>query len=155
MNAQPSLFGDDPNFPIDNYRGAYWFLSNFSPSRILWRGKYWATIEHAFQAAKTDDEDWQERIRTAKTPGEANGLGKICPRRANWDAERVGIMRELLTIKFTDPSLRAKLLATGSRPLIEGNTWGDRFWGVCKGTGENMLGQLQMKISDEIRADES
>ena len=41
----------------------------------------------------------------------------------------------------------------GSRiwELIEGNTWNDTYWGVCNGVGKNTLGQLLMKIREEIR----
>ena len=34
---------------------------------------------------------------------------------------------------------------------MEGNTWGDRFWGVDGGEGENHLGGLLMKIRLELR----
>jgi predicted NAD-dependent protein-ADP-ribosyltransferase YbiA (DUF1768 family) len=34
--------------------------------------------------------------------------------------------------------------------LIEENTWGDTFWGICKGQGENHLGRLLMQIRDEL-----
>ena len=35
--------------------------------------------------------------------------------------------------------------------LVEGNTWGDRFWGVCGGVGLNWLGRLLMQVRDEVR----
>jgi predicted NAD-dependent protein-ADP-ribosyltransferase YbiA (DUF1768 family) len=31
-------------------------------------------------------------------------------------------------------------------------TWGDRFWGVCNGVGENMLGKLLMQVREELRS---
>jgi len=39
-------------------------------------------------------------------------------------------MRAVLAAKFSDPDLRARLVATGSAELVEENTWGDRFWAV-------------------------
>ena len=36
--------------------------------------------------------------------------------------------------------------------LEEGNTWGDRVWGVCQGQGENRLGKILMKVREELRA---
>ncbi len=56
--------------------------------------------------------------------------------------------------KFTqNPDLLSKLLATGDAELIEGNTWGDRVWGVdlYRGAGENHLGKILMRIRDELR----
>jgi hypothetical protein len=39
-----------------------------------------------------------------------------------------------------------KLLATEYVELIEGNNWGDTFFGVCNGEGENWLGRLLMNL---------
>ena len=49
-----------------------------------------------------------------------------------------------------DIDLRSLLVATGDRELIEGNTWGDTFWGVDKNTGqgENHLGRILMELRD-------
>jgi predicted NAD-dependent protein-ADP-ribosyltransferase YbiA (DUF1768 family) len=44
-----------------------------------------------------------------------------------------------------------KAASPGEAPLIEGNTWNDRYWGVCRGTGKNRLGQILMRIRSEIR----
>lgn len=49
------------------------------------------------------------------------------------------------------PELRQRLLDTGAEELIEGNYWGDRFWGVCAGSSANHLGKLLMKIRGELR----
>jgi predicted NAD-dependent protein-ADP-ribosyltransferase YbiA (DUF1768 family) len=51
-----------------------------------------------------------------------------------------------------------KLLATGDRMLIEGNTWGDRRWGCVQaqdGTwrGRNWLGEILMQVREELRSD--
>ncbi len=63
-------------------------------------------------------------------------------------------MLDLLRIKFTIPTLRERLLATGDQTLIEGNTWGDTYWGVCRGVGLNNLGTLLMQVREECRAEE-
>ena len=60
-------------------------------------------------------------------------------------------MEYLLLQKFFIPELREKLLATGNEELIEGNWWGDTYWGVCKGKGENNLGKSLMKIRTELQ----
>ena len=131
---------------ISNFSGGYDFLSNFSASPILVEGKLFATVEHAFQAYKTEDRGWQERIRTAPTPGAAKRLGRKCPKRADWEQQRVAAMRHFLQLKFQKPDLLDRLRKTGDAVLIEGNTWGDTLWGVCDGVGENMLGKLLMEI---------
>ena len=55
-------------------------------------------------------------------------------------------MLELLHLKFRHPVLKDQLLATGDVELIEGNDWGDEFWGVCCGKGSNNLGKLLMLV---------
>lgn len=77
--------------------------------------------------------------------------------RDNWDEIRVGIMIELLISKFSHPEMRNKLLSTGKKYLIEGNTWGDTFWGACKNgryRGRNILGLILMRIRRKLETKE-
>lgn len=37
--------------------------------------------------------------------------------------------------------------------LIEGNDWGDTFWGMVDGEGENNLGKILMRVREEIKTD--
>jgi len=46
--------------------------------------------------------------------------------------------------------LAQKLVDTGARDLIEGNTWGDTFWGISGGKGENNLGKLLINQREEL-----
>lgn len=131
---------------IDSFSGEYAFLSNFYRSEVVWSGFHFQTVEHAFQAAKCEmanDASFHE-IRLAKTPGIAKKLGQKVTLRADWEDAKVGIMKELIVRKFASP-LGDQLLATGNHFLVEGNTWGDTFWGVCNGNGRNVLGQLLME----------
>lgn len=131
---------------IDSFVGEYRFLSNFYPSKIEVDGKDYATVEHAFQALKTDNPTEREIVRSARTPGQAKKLGRRVTLRPDWDTARIGVMKMLLEKKFSDKVLRAELLATGDAELVEGNYWNDRFWGVCRGQGQNWLGKLLMEI---------
>ena len=63
--------------------------------------------------------------------------------RPDWEKSRALIMYELTLLKFVlNHGLRCKLADTYPCRLIEGNTWGDTFWGVCNGVGENRLGTI-------------
>ena len=138
---------------ITEFRGEYRFLSNFYPSEIDYDGYTWPTVEHAFQAAKAKkDSPLFHKIRLAETPGAAKGWGRQAELPLNWYDIRINIMSELLRLKFANPVLAAKLERTGDAELIEGNTWGDMFWGVCKGVGENWLGYLLMVVREEVKA---
>lgn len=123
----------------------------------LRHGATYPSVEHAFQAAKSRDPDYRERVRRATSPGAAKHFGKRVSRegglRPDWDEIRVEVMRGLVRQKFTRyPVLRARLLATGERELVEVNYWHDRFWGENPvGTGENWLGRILMEIRKELR----
>lgn len=70
----------------------------------------------------------------------------------DFDLIKVEIMRDLLEQKFYPGSdLAGQLMSTGFVDIIEGNTWGDTFWGVCRGKGENHLGKLLMKIRENLQ----
>lgn len=135
-------------FPkIDRFDGEYAFLSNFYESSALYDGVMYPTAEHAYQAAKTLYPDEQERIRNARTPGQAKRLGRQVTMRPDWDEVKVAVMRVVLVTKFQhNAEIRQKLIDTGDSYLEEGNWWGDTFWGVCKGKGQNKLGLLLMQL---------
>ena len=141
---------------IDSFRGEYEFLSNFSPSLVVVDGEIYATIEHAFQAAKTDDPTLKTNIRNAATPKEAKRLGRSVQLIKDWDQRRLDVMASLVNQKFdTHLDLKIKLLLTGDAELVEGNTWKDRYWGVTQdGVGENHLGKILMRTRDSLRARE-
>ena len=144
---------------IESFKGEFRFLSNFWPvgvrlSPMCEFPDRYPTVEHAYQAAKTLDPRAREVIRETGRPGLARKKGQLVTLRPAWDDIKLNVMRELLWQKFTEhPELRAKLLATEGAELVEGNTWGDTFWGVDlkTGEGENHLGKLLMETRDKIR----
>jgi predicted NAD-dependent protein-ADP-ribosyltransferase YbiA (DUF1768 family) len=34
---------------------------------------------------------------------------------------------------------------------VEGNSWGDTYWGVCKGKGQNKLGHILMQVRSTFK----
>lgn len=135
---------------IDRFTGEYLFLSNFWPVQIPYQGLLYPSTENAYQAAKTLDQ-FQRYWFQSCTPGQAKRKGNAIALRADWEHVKLAVMEELLVIKFSDPWLHEQLMATGDHELVEGNTWGDTFWGVCGGRGHNHLGKLLMKIRDTLR----
>jgi len=139
------------------FRDEFFFLSNFYPQPIVFDGEEWETSEHAYQAAKTLVLTEREEIYAAKSPGEAKRLGKpkedggIVTLRPDWKKVRVGIMSDIIDVKFAIPELEDMLVSTGNLTLIEGNWWKDTFWGVDihTGIGQNMLGKILMKSRAE------
>jgi ribA/ribD-fused uncharacterized protein len=132
---------------IDRFFDQYYFLSNFYPSKIEYEGIMYPTVEHAYQAAKSLSMGNKLYIRDLSTPGRAKRAGRRIKIIPDWNERRLKIMLELVATKFvTHPDLAKKLIETGDADLVEGNTWGDTYWGVCEGRGENHLGQILMKV---------
>ena len=136
---------------IDRFTGDHAFLSNFHPSPIEVDGIVYATVEHAFQAAKTFDTAEKQTLAAADTPSKVKRMGRKVQLRPDWEQVKVGIMEAFVRLKFTaHADLRTKLLATDDAELVEGNNWNDRFWGVCRGKGQNELGKILMKVRAEL-----
>lgn len=139
------------------FRGDYDFLSNFHPSPVEMDGMTYPTVEHAYQAAKTDDKSERARIAKLDSPGKAKRAGAKIKPPNNWRSYNLQLMESLIEQKFTnDPDLRAKLIATGDAELVEGNNWNDRFFGRVYDSkkqawvGENQLGKMLMRVRDRL-----
>lgn len=135
---------------IDHFAGEHRFLSNFWPAPVTFEGLAFPTVEHAYVAAKTLDQAQREAISCMPSPGQVKRFGRTLTLRPDWDAVKLGVMAELVRQKFRYPGLAAQLKATAPHDLVEGNTWGDTFWGVCKGRGHNHLGKILMRIREEV-----
>lgn len=140
---------------IDCFEGKHAFLSNFFSHEISIFGKSYPSIEHAYQAAKATTEEDSELIHYAPTAAAARKCGRRIKVRDDWKSIKLSIMYALLRIKFSDPVLRDKLLDTDCAILIKGNWWGDIYWGVHKGVGENWLGRLLMMLRANLRKESS
>lgn len=145
---------------IKEFRGENYFLSNYYTAPFEWRDIEFRSGEQAFAYAKTffADHDvvfWQRTILDAKTPGDAKKAGRNRVMNLDvkeWDKHKVQYMREIVHSKFGGvPGLAGQLINTGSCMLVEGNDWGDKFWGRCLDTktgkmvGLNTLGVLLME----------
>lgn len=135
---------------IRQFRGDFFFLSNFYNCPVAYKQLTYTNNEAAFQAQKCVSDT--ERIQFTKlSSSEAKRLGRRVSLRKDWEDVKVSIMEEVVRAKFTqNAELADKLLATGDAHLEEGNTWGDRVWGTVNGIGANQLGIILMKIRDEI-----
>ena len=136
---------------IDNFKGEYFFLSNFYPTKIKYNGIQYLNNEAAFQAQKCTT--MEDRIKFSYlNPSDAKKLGRRIILRNDWESVKISIMREIVFEKFKqNPHLTEKLLDTGNIYLEEGNNWGDRIWGTVNGVGRNELGKILMEVRKEIK----
>lgn len=137
----------DKNNGIYGFSGCYMFLSNFYPTKIEYEGLQYNSTEAAYQSAKTLDKQLKLKFVNI-IASESKKLGRKLVIRKDWEHVKIDIMYELLLKKFSNQSLKDKLLSTGDKYLEETNYWGDTFWGVSKNKGNNNLGKLLMKVRE-------
>lgn len=136
---------------IKQFQGINRFLSNFWPCPVRYDNNLYPSSENAYQAMKTLDIKEKEKI-SKMTPGESKRYARTIPLRSDWEEIKLRIMEEIVRAKFTQNiHLAIKLANTGDQELIEGNTWNDFWWGVCRGKGENHLGKILMKVRNELQ----
>lgn len=141
---------------IHRFAGEYAWLSNFYMCSVVWDGIKWPSAEHAYQAAKTTNPKARRVISRLSAPVDAKHLGAALELRSDWSDVKVNIMTEIVHAKFAqNTDLASRLISTGSCHLVEGNTWNDRYWGVCDGTGENMLGHILMSVRTVLSAQQT
>jgi GTP cyclohydrolase II len=131
---------------IDHFSGRWAFLSNYFLAVVHLDGLKYPSVEHAYQAAKTHNPDIRTLIAETPDPDEAKRLGRCHLDRKDWEETKVAVMRVLVEEKFRDRKLLELLLSTGTAELVEGNDWGDEFWGRCQDRGENYMGLILMAI---------
>lgn len=136
---------------ITAFRNEHRWLSNFWPANITVSWGAYPSVEHAYVAAKCANV--RDRVGIEKlTAGQVKRYGRNIRVREDWNNVRLSMMHEAVLAKFTqNVELRQKLLATGEVQLIEGNTWGDTFWGVYYGHGHNHLGEILMTVRRNLR----
>lgn len=136
---------------IKGFFNEYRFMSNFHFVEVEYEGMKYRTTEHAYQAAKFADPVMRYTIQQLLRPGDARKYGQAKGMREDWDQVKYDIMYDLNLQKYANPELGRLLLATGDAYLEETNWWGDVYWGVCKGVGQNNLGKILMNIREELR----
>lgn len=149
---------------IDRFRDDHYFLSNMFPVRggiELGGGIRVPTSEHGYYLQKFPDPADQAQILAVEDGREAKKVadrleaqGK--PITENWDEVKVEAMKRVLERKFAAGTRMAYLLLqTGEEELIEGNPWGDNFWGVSppgNPEGLNWLGRILGETRTALRA---
>ncbi|MET8855980.1 NADAR family protein [Streptomyces sp. NPDC004579] len=144
-------------------------LSQWWPSPFVAEGVSYATAEHWMMASKARlfrDAEAERQAVGAANPALAKKAGRLVRGfdEAVWRRERFRIVVEGSVHKFSaDPGLRAFLLGTGGRVLVEASPM-DRVWGIGlaanddgafdprRWRGENLLGFALMEARERLRA---
>lgn len=131
-------------------------LSTFYPAPFVLEEREWPTVEHYIQAMQYDDEGYQETIRQATTPAEAEKLGqsKKPGKRKDWERVREIYMTRGVYIRCRSHDVIADaLLATGEKSIVENSQY-DYYWGCGRdGRGDNTYGKVLMAVRDKLRSE--
>jgi ribA/ribD-fused uncharacterized protein len=145
------------------FDGAWSLIDNFAETPVvvdIGRGeRAYPTSEHALAAAKARTKAAHDKIAGSSWPGAAKALGRRTKLRADWRDVKADVMWRVLLAKFAqNPEATEVLMATGDRPIYEGNVWEDQVWGVTEErhgkkrsgvwVGQNILGEMLMEIRE-------
>jgi ribA/ribD-fused uncharacterized protein len=145
---------------IGPFVGKYKIYSNFYPVSIIFEGKIYPTVEHAYVAAKTLNLADREKIRKlpAEKAGYIKSLGRTLKLREDWEEVKDHIMFLLVFYKFKhNKRLYEELISTENKEIIEINRWHDNYWGDCYCSkcqnikGLNKLGKIIMTIRKQLQ----
>lgn len=159
---------------ISSFRGKHAFLSNMVAVNIAQSGLTFPSVENAYMWEKcrecTIEIKGEDKAEEFWEIGEITSWTQFCllmppnivkkksrevELRKDWGDVKLHIMFKLLKLKFNQEPFKSKLLATDLENIVEGNFWGDKFWGVdlkvSPNEGENWLGRLLMDIRLKMR----
>ena len=146
------------------------FLSNFYPCKIVLADAVCSSLEQAYfyiMAKEIGDLKTAQLILKTHSPRKIKKIGSTLNVTQKWLEKNDQVMFDLLTIKYsTNPELKAKLLATGNKKLVEStmnNYWGcgltipmiDRMisqQGSVKYHGKNWLGSQTEDVRRDLSA---
>ncbi|MDJ0383808.1 NADAR family protein [Streptomyces sp. G-G2] len=144
-------------------------LSQWWPSPFTVRDVRYVTAEHWMMAEKArlfGDSEAERAALGATSPAAAKKAGRLVRGfdARTWERERFAIVVAGSAAKFAStPELRAYLLATGSRVLVEASPL-DRIWGIglavdspdaldpARWRGLNLLGFALMEARERLAA---
>ena len=135
-------------------RNNFAFLSNYYPCTVEYEGLVYNSSEAAFQAQKVIDKNKKKDFCNIP-PNEAKRLGRRIHLRKDWESVKDQIMYEIVKAKFSQNKDFKDLLLQVKEPIVEDNTWGDTYWGVCNGIGQNKLGKILERIKKELELKKS
>lgn len=138
-----------------------WLSTFHQANPFTFRGRGFATVEHAFNAQKSESEDYKDLFTlhsatyigddalTARTKGSKKAFETSqFALRGDWEKVRVDILRDCMEAYFLEnPDIKEKIIIqTKTYPLHHTGFKVGTFWGMQKGKGKNIHGKLLMEF---------
>lgn len=149
------------NNKIESFRNEYFFLSNMFKCSIIFKTKFtddyfvFDSSEHIYQSYKAQNVVDFNLVANSRTPLMSKRNGSMIQIDPDFSNYKLNLMYRIIKAKFKqNENLKDLLIRTGDKKLIEDNYWGDKFWGVCDGFGENNLGKILTEVRRECKYEE-
>lgn len=139
-----------PDLTITEFKGAHDFLALEFPCQITYEGVEYANAATLFYSLRATNERSRERIARL-SPLKARQKSSALPGNPEYDDNREYYLKLACRAKFdANPTLKALLLKTANRQLVNNVTHRDDWIGVrLDGRGENALGKVLMDLREE------
>ncbi len=141
-------------------------FSQWYPHRMVVDGTSYSCAEQYMMAQKAfhfGDVEAYDKIMATNKPNEQKAIGRTVKGFdvAKWSAVSREFVYRANKAKFSDPYLKAKLLDTGDREIVEASPI-DKIWGIglseedpraldkSQWQGLNWLGQCIMRVREEL-----
>ena len=141
---------------IRKFSGKYDFLDNSYHFPFEYEGVWYDNAEAAFQSTRLE----HRKLFSHLSGILARKFGHRFSGDKDWERDKDRIMFSVLLKKFSNPSLKKKLLDTDNALLVYGNTYHENYWGQCKCescstiVGKNKLGKMLIKIRHILREEQ-
>lgn len=140
---------------ITDFSNQYSFLNNDHICLVHYDGLLYASVTHAFQAARTLSESTREQISKIHDIETMYELVENIEDPPEWNKNRVRIMEILIRDKFRrNHILRQRLSETGTAQLqnsYQESSPSNLFWGTINDRGDNTIGKILMKVRSDIQ----
>lgn len=144
-----------PNLTIDltitQFEGAHGFLALEFPCKIEYEGLEYSNAATLFYAMRAINDSSRKRIARL-SPLKARQKSAALPENPEYDDNREEYLKLANKLKFdSNPTLRALLIKTANRQLINTVTHRDDWIGVRENGkgGENALGKVLMELREQ------
>jgi len=151
-----------------------WLSTFHQANPFTFRGRGFATVEHAFNAQKSNSQEYKDIFTlhsktyigddalSARSKGSKKGFETSqFALRTDWEDVRVNILRDCMDAYFLEnPEIQKRIVTqTKTYPLHHTGYKVGTFWGMQKGTGKNIHGNLLMEfrkrwmVSNEVNVE--
>lgn len=160
-NVRSKIFDDGMSLA---FASEHSYCSNFAPAPIKYKGRYYTSAEHAYQATKARMSGYKklaDAIKDIHNPYYVKKLSGGIEKAEEWDSMAEEVMEEIMKEKFIqNPHLMERLVSSTYSDFYEMTT--DRKWGTgfkIMGNkpidprlfkGKNITGQILRKLKNEF-----